>query len=163
MVSTCGPYDSDGSATVCSSKPCTYLMSRLALSPCRSNRASTWASSPRSTIGCIQNDFWADGMFAVNHEPILHRHQQCFQTDRIELLHEPPHLSVPASKMISKLMVHSAQTMHLSCTNTNTVSKRTKTRFHIPTSPRSSIGCVQNDIWAYGTFNGNHAPILRQD
>jgi hypothetical protein len=34
-------------------KPCTYLASRFALSPNGMNRASTWASSPRSTIGCI--------------------------------------------------------------------------------------------------------------
>jgi hypothetical protein len=33
--------------------------------------------------------------------------------------------------MIYKAMVHSAQTMHLSCTETNTASKRTKTSFHL--------------------------------
>jgi hypothetical protein len=38
-------------------KPCTNLVSRLALSPNRPNRASIWSSSPRSTNGCIQNDF----------------------------------------------------------------------------------------------------------
>ena len=30
-------------------------------------------------------------------------------------------------------------------------------------SSRSSIGCVQNDFRAYGTFDANGAPILRQD
>jgi hypothetical protein len=35
-------------------KPCTYLASRLALSPNRPKRASTRASSPRSTIGCVK-------------------------------------------------------------------------------------------------------------
>ena len=92
--------------------------------------------------------------------------------------------------MISEPMVHSAQTVHLSCTDTNTVSKWTKKRFHIthgtlefhrtylaptlapsrpkqdstwPTSPRSTIGCVQNDFRSYGMFGANHAPILRQD
>jgi hypothetical protein len=46
---------------------------------------------------------------------------------------EPCHLGVlsAASKIISEPMVHLAQTMHLSCTDTNTVSKRTKTRFHM--------------------------------
>jgi hypothetical protein len=39
-------------------KPWTYLESRLALSPNRPKRAFTWASSPRRTIGCIQNDFY---------------------------------------------------------------------------------------------------------
>ena len=38
-------------------KPCTYLASRLALSLNRPNRASTWASSPRSTNRCFQNGF----------------------------------------------------------------------------------------------------------
>jgi hypothetical protein len=39
-------------------KPCTYLVSRLEPSPNGTKRASTWASSP-STIGCVQNNFWA--------------------------------------------------------------------------------------------------------
>ena len=43
----------------------------------------------------------------------------------------PRFLGVPsgASKMIPKPMVRLAQTVHLSCTGTNTVSKRTDTRF----------------------------------
>jgi hypothetical protein len=68
-------------------KPCTNLASRVALSPERSNRASTWATSPRSPT-------WA------------------------------------TSKPISMPMVCSWQTMHLSCADTNTISKRTKMRFH---------------------------------
>jgi hypothetical protein len=45
----------------------------------------------------------------------------------------PRHLVVPliAFKMISTPTVCSVQTMHLTCTNTNTVSKRTKMRFHM--------------------------------
>jgi hypothetical protein len=45
---------------------------------------------------------------------------------------EPRHLGVPlgACKMIYNPMVHLVQTVHLSCTDTNTVSKRTETRFH---------------------------------
>jgi hypothetical protein len=38
-------------------KPCNDLASRLALSLNRPKRASSCATSPRSTIGCIQNDF----------------------------------------------------------------------------------------------------------
>jgi hypothetical protein len=38
-------------------KPCTYLASRLSLSPNRLKWASTWALSLSSTIGCVQNDF----------------------------------------------------------------------------------------------------------
>jgi hypothetical protein len=45
----------------------------------------------------------------------------------------PRHLGVPscASKMISMPMVCSVQTMHLSCTDINIVSKWTKTKFHM--------------------------------
>jgi hypothetical protein len=53
--------------------------------------------------------------------------------DRNELPFEPRHLGVPfgASKTISEAMVHLVQTVHLSCTETNTVSKRTEMRFHL--------------------------------
>jgi hypothetical protein len=47
-------------------KPFTHLTSRLALSPNRPEWASTWASSPRSTIGCVQNNFRAYGRFRAN-------------------------------------------------------------------------------------------------
>ena len=38
-------------------KPCIYLASMLALSPNGPKQASTCPSSPRSTAGCVQNDF----------------------------------------------------------------------------------------------------------
>jgi hypothetical protein len=46
---------------------------------------------------------------------------------------EPHHQGVPSvgSKMISDPMICLAQTMHLSCTSTNTVSKWTETVFHL--------------------------------
>jgi hypothetical protein len=52
--------------------------------------------------------------------------------DRTKLPLEPHHQGVPpsVSKMISMPMVCSVQTMHLSCTDTNIVSKQTKMRFH---------------------------------
>jgi hypothetical protein len=53
-------------------KPCTYLASRLALSPNGPKQASSWALSPWSTIGFVQNDFWAYGTFGTNRAPILH-------------------------------------------------------------------------------------------
>jgi hypothetical protein len=49
------------------------------------------------------------------------------------------------SKMISKPMVRLAQMVDLSCTDSDTISKRTKTRFHMTHAPSSSIGCMQND------------------
>jgi hypothetical protein len=47
---------------------------------------------------------------------------------------------------------------HKSCTYHAlmlTVFKRTQTDSKWPTSPWSSIGCVQNNFWAYGTFCEN--------
>jgi hypothetical protein len=50
-----------------------------------------------------------------------------------ELPLEPRHLVVPsgASKTIPEPIVRLAQTVLLSCTDTNTVSKLTETRFHM--------------------------------
>jgi hypothetical protein len=52
-------------------KLCNYLASRLAISLNGLDRASTCASSPRSTIKCVQNDFWGCGTFGANRAPIL--------------------------------------------------------------------------------------------
>ena len=51
--------------------------------------------------------------------------------DQNEIPLEPQHLGVllGAVKMISEPCLE--QTEHLSCTNTNTISKRTETRFHL--------------------------------
>jgi hypothetical protein len=48
-------------------KACTYLVLTLALSPNGLNRACSWASSPRSTSGCVQNDFLS--LWYVLHKP----------------------------------------------------------------------------------------------
>ena len=75
--------------------------------------------------------------------------------------HDPRHQGVPSgvSKTISEPIVRLAQTVLLSYFNTNTRTEQDSTW---PTSPRSSIGCVQNDIWAYGMFSANRAPFLYQ-
>jgi hypothetical protein len=121
--------------------------------------------SPRSSIGCIQHDFRADGTFDTNHAPFSRQDYQYLQIDSNKLPLDPHHLGVSsvASKTISKPMVHSAQIVHLYCTDNNTVFKQTKMRFHMTHSPRCSIGCIQDNFWANGTFNSNRAPILRQD
>ena len=82
--------------------------------------------SPRNSIGCVQNDFYAYCTIIVNRAPIFRQDYHSLQTDRIELPLEPRQLGVAsgASKMISEPMVSLAQTMHLS----NTVSKRTDPR-----------------------------------
>jgi hypothetical protein len=65
--------------------------------------------------------------------------------DRNDILVEPHHLGVPlgTSKVISEPMVRLAQTMHLCCTDTITISKWTETRFHTSYMTEESIGCVQ--------------------
>ena len=110
----------------------------------RSERDSTWPTSPRTSIGCVQNDIWAYGTSTLMPS----------RNGPNETPHDPCHLGVPlgASKMISDPMVRLAQTVHQSYINTNTISKWTDWDSTGPTSPRSCIGCVQNDIWAYGTF-----------
>jgi hypothetical protein len=127
-------------------------------------QASTWASSLRSTIGCGQNDFWAYVMFRANRAPILHRHQHYLQMVQNKILHDPHHLGVPlgTSKMISEPLVRSAQTMHLSCVKICTISNKLNQASTWASSPRSTIGCVQNDFWAYGMFSTNHAPTLNR-
>jgi hypothetical protein len=142
-------------------KPCTYLASTLTLSPSKLKWDSNWPTSPRNSIECVQTDFEACGMFSTTHAAILHQNYHYLETDKNVLPLEPRHLGVlsGASKMIYEPMILLAQIVHLSCTNTNTISKRTEMRFHMPTSPWSSIGCVQNDFSAYGTFGAIHAPI----
>ena len=70
-------------------------------------------------------------MFGANHAPILHQDSHYLKMDQNELPLEPRYLGVPsgASKTISKPMVPLTQIVHLSCTDTNTVSKRTEIRF----------------------------------
>jgi hypothetical protein len=77
--------------------------------------------------------FWACGMFGANYAPILHWHKQCLQRDQNEIAYDPRHVAVPSgvSKMIFEPVVHSVQTVHLSCTDTNTVSEQIETRIHM--------------------------------
>jgi hypothetical protein len=72
-------------------------------------------------------------MFGANRAPILRQDKHYLQTEWNEHPLEPRHLGVPscASRTISEPMVRLAQTMHLSCTDTKTVSIWTETRFHM--------------------------------
>jgi hypothetical protein len=164
--------------------------------------------SPRCSIGSVSIDFRAYGTFDANRAPVLSQDQHYLWKDQNELPLEPHHRVVPsgASKMISEPRVRLAQTMHLSCTDTNTISKQKEERFHTThfsygfhhmcpklfpslqhirrkpcvylaswlalspngpkwaftwaSSPRSTIGCVQNDLWAVGMLGTNCAAIL---
>jgi hypothetical protein len=114
-------------------KQCTNLASRLALSPNGQKRASIWASSPHSTIRCIQNDYYAYDILDSNRAPISHSHKHWLQMNQNEIWHDPHLVEVPlgAFKAISMPTVRSAQTVHLSCIKISTMSKRTKTWFHL--------------------------------
>jgi hypothetical protein len=114
-------------------KLCTYLSSRLALSPNRLNRASTWASSPRSTIRCVQNEFCGYVMFGTKLCTYLAPTLTLSWNIPNEIPLDPCHLGVASStfKMISEPVVRSAQTMHLSCVKIITISKRTEMSFHL--------------------------------
>jgi hypothetical protein len=50
-----------------------------------------------------------------------------------EIPNDPRHLGVAsgASKMISEPMIHSVQTLHVSCVKVSTISKWTKMSFHL--------------------------------
>jgi hypothetical protein len=86
--------------------------------------------------------------------------------DRNELPVEPRNLGVPSgvSKTISEPMICLVQSMHLSCTDTNTVSKQTEPKFH-RTHVTEEFHRVRPKRFflAHGTLTINRAPILRQD
>jgi hypothetical protein len=144
--------------------PCNYLAPTPTLSLNGTKWGSTWPTLPWTSIGCIQNNFRGYGMFGPNRAPILHQDWHYLWTDWIELPLEPRLLGIPsgASKMISEPKICLSQTMHLSCTDTNTVSERTETRFHMPCH-LVVPSVVQNDFWASSMFCPHCAPILRQE
>jgi hypothetical protein len=96
-------------------KPCTYRALTLIMSPNTPKWDSTWPTSPWSSIGCLQNYFWAYGTSAQT----VHLSYVKMST----ITKWPKWTSswasstgVPSgsSKMISEPMVHLAQTVHLS-------------------------------------------------
>jgi hypothetical protein len=54
-------------------KSCTYLAPRLTRASNRPKWDFTWPTSLRSSNGCVQNYFWAYGMFNTKRAPILHQ------------------------------------------------------------------------------------------
>jgi hypothetical protein len=112
---------------------CTYLAPTLTLSQNRPKRNSTWHMSSGSSIGFIQNYFWACGMIGAKSCTYLAPTLTLSPNRTKQDWHDPHHLGVQsdASKMISDPMEHSMQTVHLSCIKISTISKRTETRFHM--------------------------------
>jgi hypothetical protein len=150
-----------------SAKPCTYLAPILRLSPNRPKWDSTWPRSPRCSIGSVQSDFWAYGTFNAN------LHISCVKNSTISKRTETSiHLSLVAYKyhlVRSKWFLRLWYVWRKPCTYLAPILTLSlngpKWDFTWPTSPRCSIGCIQNDFWAYGMFSAkpctNLAPILR--
>jgi hypothetical protein len=65
--------------------------------------------------------------------------------------------------MISEAMIHLVQTVHLSCTKTNTVSKRTEMSFHLSLVTQEYLPVHLNNFWACGMYGANHAPIMHRN
>jgi hypothetical protein len=121
------------------------------------NQASTWASSPRSIIGCVQNDFWAYSMFRINRAPLLHWHQHYLKMDQNEIWHDPRHLGVPsgASKTISDVVVRLAQTVLLSCVKISTIFEWTESYNYLA----SSLALYQRN-WIKHPLELRHLGVL---
>jgi hypothetical protein len=102
------------------SKPCTYLVSRLAQCLNAPNRAPP---DPRH-LGV------PSGASKTIYEPMVHlrqtEHLSCIDADS-------RHLGVPsgASNTISKPTIRSTQTVHQSCVNCCTISKQIKASFRL--------------------------------
>jgi hypothetical protein len=114
-------------------KPCTYLVSRLALSPNGPNRAPP---DPRH-LGVPSS---ASKMM---YEPIVHLTQiehlswtdanTVSNTDQNEIPQDPHQLGVPsgASYTISETIVRLMQTVHQSCIKSSTIPNQTEPSFHL--------------------------------
>jgi hypothetical protein len=114
-------------------KPCTYLLSRLALSPNGPNRAPP---DPHH-LGV------PSGTSKMTYEPMVRLTQTedlsftdantISKTDRNEIPHDSRQLGVPssASNTISVPTVRSTQTVHQFCIKTSTISKSNKPSFHL--------------------------------
>jgi hypothetical protein len=125
--------------------------------------ASTWASQPRSAIGCIQNDFWACNTFGANCASTLHRHKHCLQMDENDIRHVPGQEFNPV------------RLKWFPCLWTFQPKPCTYLGSRLAPSPNglkwASIwalnlgvpsGASKNDLCAYGTFVTNRAPILHR-
>jgi hypothetical protein len=146
-------------------KPCTYHAPKLTLSPKGPKGDSTWPTSHRSSIGCVQNDFWGYGKFGANCGSFLHRDKHYLQMDRNENQHDPRHLRVlsGASKWFPSLQYVWRNPCTYHAPKLTLSPKGLKGDSTCPTSPRSSIGYIQNNFWADGAYGANHATIMHRN
>jgi hypothetical protein len=129
------------------------------------NQACTWASSPRSTIWCIQKNFWAYGMFSTIH------HLSWTDTSTIskwtKMRFHTTHVTLEFHRVRPKWFLRLRYIQHKPCTYPASIlalsSNGPNRASTWASSSRCTIVCVQNDFWVYGSFGTNRAPILRQD
>jgi hypothetical protein len=125
-------------------KLCTYLAPTLTLSPNGSKRDSTRPKSARSYIRVHPKrllSLWYVRRKACTY--LASRLQLSpYGLNRASTQALSPRSTLMGIQNDSEPVVRLVQTVHLSCTDTNTFSKQTKTRFHVPTSPRTSISCI---------------------
>ena len=78
---------------------------------------------------------WFLSLCCIMYQPCtyLAPKQHCLQIDRSKISYDTRHLGVPscASRLISKHLVCSMQTVHLSCIKISTISKQTEPSFHL--------------------------------
>jgi hypothetical protein len=88
-------------------------------------------TSPRSTIGCAQNDFHAHGTFGTNNDLSCAEIKTIPKRIEMSFPLDPCLLGVQsrAPKMISEPVVHLAQTVHLTCVKINSISKWPQNEF----------------------------------
>jgi hypothetical protein len=148
------------------------LMQTVHQSCTNTNTVSKWTETrfdmthvTRGSFGCVQNDFWAYGTISatmhlscIKIRTISKRTETSFLLSLVTLEYHRVCLKwlLCQSYVWRKLFTY----LELTLTPYPNEPKRDLTR---PTSPRGSIGCVENDLQAYGTFNTHHAPIFRQD
>jgi hypothetical protein len=142
-------------------KSCTYLEPRLAQSPNGPKWAFIWTSSPRGTIGYIQNDFlsrwyiWSKPYTNLAPTLILSpkRNKWDFTWPT------SPWSSIGCVQNPSLWYIwHKLYTYHAS--RLALCPKGPEQASTWASSPSGTIGCVQNYFWAYGTSSANHEPIL---
>jgi hypothetical protein len=125
------------------------------------SQASTWASSPRSTIGCVQNDFWAYGMFSTNLHISWTDNSTISKWTNIRF--HMTHVTLQFHRVRPKWFLRLWYVRHKPCTyHASSLAIFLNGLDRACTwasSHRSTIGCVQIDFWACGTFGANRAPI----
>jgi hypothetical protein len=137
-------------------KPCTFLAPRLKPSPNISKWASVCSTSPRSTIRCEQNDFWAYGMFGPNRAPTLRQDyiSKCckwvstWPTSRRSTIGCAPIWFMNLWYVQRKLCTNLMSRLTLS-------PNRLKWSSSQSTLPRITIWCAQSNFRAYGIFGAN--------